>query len=155
MINGTSNFIMKTYVLFILHTQINFNCKQCIIAVVLIISQFTSMYMPKNLENTPAQVLNQLCHTTWNMRRYGFSLTVFSSIRKDFVLIRENTGQWKPVFSHILCSAIECFNQLRNWETIWWLQHVVLYYGTVHFVKSVCIRSFSGSYFPAFGLNTD
>ena len=22
----------------------------------------------------------------------------------DFVLIRENTGQWKPVFSHILCS---------------------------------------------------
>ena len=23
----------------------------------------------------------------------------------DFVLIRENTAQWKPVFSHILCSA--------------------------------------------------
>ena len=25
----------------------------------------------------------------------------------DFVLIRENTGQWKPVFSHILCSERE------------------------------------------------
>ena len=22
----------------------------------------------------------------------------------DFVLIRENTGHWKPVFSHVLCS---------------------------------------------------
>ena len=26
---------------------------------------------------------------------------------------------------------------------------------TLHYVKSVRIRSFSGSYFPAFGLNTD
>ena len=43
------------------------------------------------------------------MREYGFSLTHILPYRDrivDSVLIRENTGQWKPVFSHILCS--EC-----------------------------------------------
>ena len=38
------------------------------------------------------------------MREYGFSLIV------DFVLIRENTSQWTPVFSHILCSVNICLS---------------------------------------------
>ena len=41
------------------------------------------------------------------MREYGFSLTlILPYIDKiiNFVLIRENTRQWKPVLSHILCS---------------------------------------------------
>ena len=43
------------------------------------------------------------------MREYGFSLTrifLYKDTIYDFVLIRENTGQWKPVFSHILCSGL-------------------------------------------------
>ena len=40
------------------------------------------------------------------MQESGFSVTVFSCIRTvDSVLIPENTGQWKPVFSHILYSV--------------------------------------------------
>ena len=42
------------------------------------------------------------------MREYGFSLTSILSYEDrivDSVLIRENTGQRKPVFSHILCSV--------------------------------------------------
>ena len=43
------------------------------------------------------------------MREYEFSLTRIHPYKDriwDSVLIRENTGQWKPVFSHILCSDI-------------------------------------------------
>ena len=43
------------------------------------------------------------------MRECGFSLTRILPYKDriyDSVLIRENTGQWKPVFSHILCSDI-------------------------------------------------
>ena len=42
------------------------------------------------------------------MREYGFSLTYILPYKDkiyDFVLIRENKGQWKPVFSHVLCSV--------------------------------------------------
>ena len=41
------------------------------------------------------------------MREYGLSLTQILPYKKstyDSVLIPENTGQWKPVVSHILCS---------------------------------------------------
>ena len=41
------------------------------------------------------------------MREYGFSLTRIHPYKDkiyDSVLIQENTGQWKPVFSHILRS---------------------------------------------------
>ena len=43
------------------------------------------------------------------MREYGFSMSrMFPCKDKivDFVLIQENTGQRKPVFSQILCSVI-------------------------------------------------
>ena len=42
------------------------------------------------------------------MREYGFSLTRILPYKDriyDFILRRENTGQWKPVISHILCSV--------------------------------------------------
>ena len=42
------------------------------------------------------------------MREFRFSLThILPYVDRiyDSVLIRENTGQWKPVFPHILCSA--------------------------------------------------
>ena len=48
------------------------------------------------------------CYTTWNMQKYGFSLTCILPYKDRIVysiLIRENTGQWKPIFSHILYSA--------------------------------------------------
>ena len=41
------------------------------------------------------------------MREYGFSLTRILPYKDkiyDSVLVRENTGQWKAVFSHILRS---------------------------------------------------
>ena len=40
------------------------------------------------------------------MREYGFSLNNILPYKNkiyDFVLIRENTVQWKPVFSHVQC----------------------------------------------------
>ena len=42
------------------------------------------------------------------MREYGLSLTRILAYKDKIyhsVLLRENTGQWKPVFLHILCSA--------------------------------------------------
>ena len=42
------------------------------------------------------------------MQEYGFSVTrilPYKDKNVDVVLIRENTGHWKPVFSHSLCSA--------------------------------------------------
>ena len=42
----------------------------------------------------------------------------------DSILIRENTGQWKPVFLHILCSDILVFSidkivdNVRKYETL-------------------------------------
>ena len=52
------------------------------------------------------------------MPDYGFSLAPFFSYKDkivdsedrivDSVLIRENTGQRKPIFWHILCS-VQCF----------------------------------------------
>ena len=43
------------------------------------------------------------------MREYGFSVTFilpYNDTIYDFVLIRENTGHWKPVFLHILCNEL-------------------------------------------------
>ena len=61
---GTLNLIMKTHESFIFHTKINISCKKCYIAVILIFYQITPMYMPKNLENAPAQVFTWLSHWT-------------------------------------------------------------------------------------------
>ena len=66
------------------------------------------------------------------MPEYGFLLNCIFPYKDrtvDSVLIRENTGQWKPVFSHILCSVIKqlfwysCFcyetsRQLGNTRTV-------------------------------------
>ena len=46
------------------------------------------------------------------MREYGFSLKCilpYDDRVYDYVLLRENTGQRKPVFSHILRSVFACF----------------------------------------------
>ena len=40
-----------------------------------------------------------------NMQDHGFLLTPVLPYILDFVLIWDNAGQWKPVFSHILRSA--------------------------------------------------
>ena len=54
------------------------------------------------------------------MQKYGFSLTLILPYKErivDSVLLRENTGHWKPVFSHILCSDIfnkENINKLEK-----------------------------------------
>ena len=47
------------------------------------------------------------------MREYGFSLTRILPYKDkiyDFVLIQENKGQWKPVFSRILYSV-----EMEHW----------------------------------------
>ena len=49
-------------VAYIFHNQININCKKCNIATILIFCQFTPMYLSKNLENAPTQVLTKLRH---------------------------------------------------------------------------------------------
>ena len=44
------------------------------------------------------------------MQEYEFSMTrslTYKDILADFVHIRENVGQWKTLFSHILCSDWE------------------------------------------------
>ena len=41
------------------------------------------------------------------MREYGFSMTrilPYNDIIYDSVLTWKNTAQWKPAFSHVLCS---------------------------------------------------
>ena len=46
------------------------------------------------------------------MRKYGFSLTSILPHEDriyDSAFIRENTGQWKPFFSYILCSVNDGF----------------------------------------------
>ena len=48
--------------MFIFHTQINISCKKCNIVAIPIFNQFTAMYMPKHLKDTPTQVLIQLRH---------------------------------------------------------------------------------------------
>ena len=43
------------------------------------------------------------------MREYGFSLTRILQYKDKieyFVLIRQNTCQWKPVLLYILCSEV-------------------------------------------------
>ena len=54
------------------------------------------------------------------MQEYGFSLTRILPYRDriyNSILILENTGQWKPVFSHILCIAISC--NIVKLEKVW------------------------------------
>ena len=60
--------------------------------------------------------------TVWNMRKYRFLLTLILSstdIIVDSVLIRENTGKWKTVFSHILCSDVFSKNIWINLEVVY------------------------------------
>lgn len=55
--------IMKTkYFFFVFHTQIDINYKKGIVVVTLNIFQFKPMYVPKNIENAPGQVLTLLRH---------------------------------------------------------------------------------------------
>ena len=67
------------------------------------------------------------------MQEYGFSLTHFFPYNDrtiDSVLIRENTGQWKPVFSHILRSgSFEYTNVIfiKFWRLCLGLQEIQLH----------------------------
>ena len=47
------------------------------------------------------------------MREYGFSLTRILPY-KDSVLIWENVFQWKPLFSHILCTDTPFVNSIKG-----------------------------------------
>ena len=52
----------------------------------------------------PNMVFNIHC---MNMQEYGFSLDrilPYNDGIYDSIFISENTGQWKPAFSHISCS---------------------------------------------------
>ena len=56
------NFIMKMYVSRIFDTQININCKKYILAVIMIISQFTTISLPKNFQTALAYGFTLLLH---------------------------------------------------------------------------------------------
>ena len=70
------------------------------------------------------------------MREYEFSLTHILPYKDkvvDFVLIRENTGQWKPVFSHILCSGTRThFRELPWYKNNNWFLSVTLHWLKQH-----------------------
>ena len=57
---------MEIYVSFIFNTEVNINCKKCIIVVTFFNSD--QYLCPK--ENTPAQVLSQLCHCQINKKTF-------------------------------------------------------------------------------------
>ena len=73
------------------------------------------------------------------MREYGFSwirILPYKNKICDFVLIRENTGHWKPVFSHILCSKLHWNNviyalllTLNKFKILLWCFHCWLWVG--------------------------
>ena len=49
------------------------------------------------------------------MLEYKFSLTRILQYKdkiKEFALIQDNTGQWKPVFLHALCSKNISTNEI-------------------------------------------
>ena len=65
-------------------------------------------YAAKNWASYWHTILKAIHNTAYDMRKYVFSLTrilPYNDRIYDSVLIRKNTGQWKPVFSHILCSV--------------------------------------------------
>ena len=64
------------------------------------------------------------------MRECGFSLTrilPYKDRMVDSILIRENAGQYKPVFSHILCSATGKKETRNFWPVINYIQWLILY----------------------------
>ena len=66
-------------------------------------SENTLKGLPWKFLNIHRLTLHKICKIT------GFHWPVFSWIRiestiYDSVLLRENTGQWKPTFPHILCN---------------------------------------------------
>ena len=53
------------------------------------------------------------------MREYVLSMTRILPYKDkiyDFVYIRENTGQWKSVFSHVLCSGMLKSSKIRKFS---------------------------------------
>ena len=73
------------------------------------------------------QLLFVIC-TAWDTQEYRFSLTHI--LIADSVLIRENTGKWKPIFSHSLssdafnqnfCINLKLFTVSMNYEITWFL----------------------------------
>ena len=63
--------------------------------------------------------LHKICENTgfqWHILPYKYKIY-------DFVLIRENTGQWKPVFQHILCSFL-LWNIMRSEVKKFFLNHL-------------------------------
>ena len=82
------------------------------------------------------------------LREYGLSRTrillyKFRIYKSAFM--QENTGQWKIVLLHILCSV--------SWKVCLIFRMVLLIKVLISW--SVRVWSFSGPYFPAFGLNTE
>ena len=84
-------------------------------------------------------------NTPSNMREYRLCWPVYFSKTKFWVPFLERTIRvCENPFSGIFFS-MKYLKWCRDW---------VLYFNIKHCVKSVRIRSFSGPYFPAFGLNT-
>ena len=103
------------------------------------------------------------------MRKYRFLATrIFPYKNKgvDSVLIRENTGHWKAVFSHILCSDIfgelftcqvkkpyyQSYSKIQKfWKLVWgnwWLIYLELESATGSDYKHQNTIKFLVSFFP-------
>ena len=75
------------------------------------------------------------------MREYGFSLTrslPYKNRIVDSVLLQENMGQGKTIFSHILCSERVILIQKRKGKHDHRIQHFRISLGTkVHFKQTI------------------
>ena len=68
-------------------------------------------------------------------------------LSKSFDLLTNNVYQFHSFRDHSSCQ-MSCTLKIVI-ENFWICQ------STLYWVKSICIRSFSGLHFPAFGLNTE
>ena len=72
------------------------------------------------------------------MPEYGFLLTrILPDIDRicDSVFIREKMGQWKPVFSHILCSGVSYSSGLLEVLKPGQALEILLQYSSVTFLN--------------------
>ena len=85
-------------------------------------------------------------------RRYMnkmLNFVVFLEFLGEFWLFRISQAAWAPCFysgcEHFGTSCNKGLTEMK-WN---------IFFSEVHCVKNVCIRSFSGPYFPSFDLNTE
>ena len=95
-------------------SMMSFNCKIISISIPSDLKFLKSIYEGSTL-NKDYHLQYQVYHCI----KYG-RIRFFTDSYLDSVLLRENAGQWKPVFSHILCSVcLEADSSSLNSKILW------------------------------------